>query len=126
MCLPSSQRYSSTVRGRSPARSRIHHPAQPAAGASGPAERVGRHAEPPKTLFDRVEAFISSLSVRDNFWPMATGADAARHFQGYLNTALTVIMMTCVIIVLANALWKWLQVLSGRVAPVPEPPPAEA
>jgi hypothetical protein len=30
--------------------------------------RGNRHAEPPKTLFDRVEAFISSLSVRDNFW----------------------------------------------------------
>jgi carbon starvation protein len=66
------------------------------------------------------------FSVRDNFWPMATGPDAARHFQGYLNTALTVIMMTCVVIILANAMWKWMQVLSGRVAPMPEPPPAEA
>ena len=66
------------------------------------------------------------LSIRDNFWPMATGANLERHFQGYLNTALTVIMMTCVVIVLANAMWKWLQVLSGRVSPVPEPPPAEA
>ena len=26
------------------------------------------------------------LSVRDNFWPMAIGPDAALHFQGYLNT----------------------------------------
>ena len=61
------------------------------------------------------------LSVKDNFWPMAVGADPTRHFQGYLNTALTVIMMTCVVIILANAMWKWLQVLSGRVAPMPEP-----
>jgi hypothetical protein len=30
--------------------------------------RLPRHPEPPKTLFDRVEAFISGLSVRDNFW----------------------------------------------------------
>lgn len=25
-------------------------------------------AEPPKNLFDRIEAFVSRLSVRDNFW----------------------------------------------------------
>jgi hypothetical protein len=30
--------------------------------------RPEHHAEPPKGLFDRVEAFISRLSVRDNFW----------------------------------------------------------
>ncbi len=27
-----------------------------------------RHFDEPKTLFDKVEAFISKLSVRDNFW----------------------------------------------------------
>jgi acyl-coenzyme A thioesterase PaaI-like protein len=37
------------------------------AGAE-PGRRDARHPEPPKTLFDRVEAFISRLSVRDNFW----------------------------------------------------------
>jgi hypothetical protein len=38
---------------------------------SGPDARLARlprHPEPPKTLVDRVEAFISRLSVRDNFW----------------------------------------------------------
>ena len=58
------------------------------------------------------------LSVRDNFWPMAIGPNASLNFQGYLNTALTVIMMTCVVVILANALWKWMQVLSGRQATV--------
>ena len=62
------------------------------------------------------------LSVRDNFWPMAIGPNAARHFQGYMNTSLTVIMMVCVLVILANALWKWIQVLTGRIQPVPEPP----
>ena len=62
------------------------------------------------------------LSVRDNFWPMAIGPNAARHFQGYMNTSLTVIMMVCVLVILANALWKWIQVLTGRIRPVPEPP----
>src|SRR6185312_17427152 len=27
-----------------------------------------RQGQEPKTLFDRVEAFVSRLSVRDNFW----------------------------------------------------------
>ena len=31
-------------------------------------------------------------------------------------------MMTCVVIILANALWKWMQVLSGR-RPLLRPPP---
>ena len=61
------------------------------------------------------------LSVRDNFWPMAIGPDPSRHFQGYLNTALTVTMMVCVIVILANAVWRWSQVLRGRVDPVPQP-----
>jgi carbon starvation protein len=54
------------------------------------------------------------LSVRDNFWPMAVGADESLHFTGYLNTVVTVVMMICVIVILANAIWKWVQVLSGR------------
>ena len=55
------------------------------------------------------------LSVRDNFWPMAIGPNAARHFQGYLNTTLTVIMMVSVVVILANAAWRWMQVLRGRI-----------
>ena len=61
------------------------------------------------------------LSVRDNFWPMATGPDAGEHFQGYLNTALTIIMMVCVVVILANAVWRCTQVLRGRLAIMPEP-----
>ncbi len=57
-----------------------------------------------------------ALSVRDNFWPMAVGLDATRHFQGYLNTVLTVIMMVSVVIILANAAWRWVQVLRGAIA----------
>ena len=33
------------------------------------------------------------LSIRDNFWPMATGPNPALHFQGYLNSILTLVMM---------------------------------
>lgn len=41
--------------------------ARPAEVAAAPTP-AARHPEPPKTLIDRVEAFISKLSVRDNFW----------------------------------------------------------
>ena len=41
--------------------------AEPSDDSAG-TPRAARHAEPPKTLIDRVEAFISRLSVRDNFW----------------------------------------------------------
>jgi len=61
------------------------------------------------------------LSLRDNFVPMATGPDPSRHFQGYLNTGLTIIMMVCVVVILANALWRCTQVLRGRLAIMPEP-----
>jgi carbon starvation protein len=64
------------------------------------------------------------LSVKDNFWPMAVGIDPARHFQGYLNTGLTVIMMVSVVVILVNAAWKWTQVLTGRIAVVPDTPAA--
>jgi carbon starvation protein len=57
-----------------------------------------------------------TLSVRDNFWPLAIGPNPATRFMGYVDTALTVIMMVCVVIILSNAVWRWMQVLRGRVA----------
>ncbi|HVJ28480.1 MAG TPA: carbon starvation protein A, partial [Vicinamibacterales bacterium] len=56
------------------------------------------------------------LSVRNSFWPMAIGPDVTRNFQGWINTSLTIIMMICVVVILANAVWKWTRVLSGRQA----------
>ena len=55
------------------------------------------------------------LSVRTNFWPMAIGPNASQHFQGYLNTTLTIMMMVAVVVILANAALRCLRVLSGRV-----------
>jgi len=60
------------------------------------------------------------LSVRDNFWPMATGANAALHFQGYLDAALTVVMMVCVLVILSSAVSRWVGVLRGRIAIMPD------
>ena len=38
-----------------------------AAAAANPSRRY-RQGEEPKTLYDKIEAFVSRLSVRDNFW----------------------------------------------------------
>jgi carbon starvation protein len=62
-----------------------------------------------------------ALSVRDNFYPMAVGADVTKHVQGYLNSALTIVMMVCVLVILGSAVTRWIGVLSGREQPVPEP-----
>jgi carbon starvation protein len=53
------------------------------------------------------------LSVRDIFWPMAIGQNAALHFQGYLNSILSVVMMVCVLVILASAAVRWVRVLTG-------------
>lgn len=53
------------------------------------------------------------LSVRDNFWPMAVGPDAALHVQGYLNSVLTVIMMACAVIIVVAAVRRWMAPTGG-------------
>ena len=47
------------------------------------------------------------LSVRDNFWPMATGANLALRTQGYVNSGLTTIMLCCVAVILFSAGRRW-------------------
>src|SRR3954466_10542505 len=59
-----------------------------------------------------------ALSVRDNFYPMAIGADPARHFQGYLNSIVTVVMMLLVLVILSSAVIRWVRVLNGTLKPV--------
>jgi carbon starvation protein len=61
------------------------------------------------------------LSVRDNFWPMAVGANPALHVQGYVNSVLTVVMMACVLVVFAAAGRRWVLVLTGRLPLQTEP-----
>jgi carbon starvation protein len=57
------------------------------------------------------------LSVKNNFWPMATGPKVELHFQGLLNSIVTSTMMVLVVIILATAVRRWLQ---------PDTAPAEA
>jgi carbon starvation protein len=54
------------------------------------------------------------LSIRDNFW-------SQHNFQGYLNSVLTMIMMSCVFIILINSAWKWYSVVWGKKAIAAEP-----
>ena len=55
------------------------------------------------------------MSVRDIFWPMATGPDPGVHFQGLLNSILTSIMIVAVLVILVSAARRWFRVLSGRI-----------
>jgi carbon starvation protein len=72
----------------------------------------------PMTFLSVTTLSAGFLSVRDNFWPMATGANEALRFQGLVNTTLTVTMMVLVIIILGAALRKWLEV--GRTGTDPD------
>jgi carbon starvation protein len=55
------------------------------------------------------------LNITDNYWPMATGADAAQHLQGWVNTLCTGVMMSCAVIILITTSLRSLAVLTGRM-----------
>jgi carbon starvation protein len=64
-------------------------------------------------------SFVSSTtltagyrSIMDNFLPLARSTNPGEGFQGMLNIVLTVIMMVCLIIVLADSISKWRRVLT--------------
>ena len=55
------------------------------------------------------------LNIRDNYWPMAIGADPALTIQGYVNSICTGIMMLCAIIILIATSHRSLSVLTGKI-----------
>ncbi|MEK7799592.1 MAG: carbon starvation CstA family protein, partial [Acidobacteriota bacterium] len=58
------------------------------------------------------------LSITDNFLPRARlAATAGMRFQNYLNAGLTAIMMTLIVVTIANCVYKWFEVLTARPAP---------
>jgi carbon starvation protein len=75
-------------------------------------------------------SFVSSttltagyMSITDNFIPLARSMDTTIRFQGQLNVGLTIIMMSCVIIILFDSILKWRRVLAPphtRPSPLPE------
>jgi carbon starvation protein len=60
------------------------------------------------------------LSIRDNFWPKAVGGDDLVRVQGFVNTALTAIMLGCVVVILTAAARRWLHVYHQPLAAAPE------
>jgi carbon starvation protein len=57
------------------------------------------------------------LSIGDSFLPMARqAATPAIRFQGYLNAALTAVMMAAIVLTIANCVYKWIEVLGSRPA----------
>jgi hypothetical protein len=53
------------------------------------------------------------LNVRDNYWPLATGPNPATHTDGYVLTISTIAMMVCAVVILGQAVAKWVSVLSN-------------
>jgi carbon starvation protein len=50
------------------------------------------------------------MSVKNQFWVMATGPNEALHVTGYIQSFLTITMMLLVVVILATAVHKWLAV----------------
>ena len=59
------------------------------------------------------------MSIRDNFWPLAVGANASLQMQGYVDTVCTAAMMVCVLIIIGAAMRKWIQALGPSAGPAP-------
>ena len=57
------------------------------------------------------------LSVRDNFWPMAVGADPTVRVQGLVNSVMTVAMLACVVAILVGAAMRWRRQMAPFVEP---------
>jgi len=63
------------------------------------------------------------LNVRDNYYPLATGLNAARHTEGWILSVCTTLMLIMAVMVLGAAIQKWISVLNG--GPVPATAGAE-
>ena len=57
------------------------------------------------------------LNITTNYYPLATGANAARHTEGWILTICTAFMIVLAVIILGAAIQKWFSVLNG--GPVP-------
>ena len=53
-------------------------------------------------------------SITDNFWPLSQRPETAA--QGYINTALTAILMAASVVILVDSVRRWTR---GRRAPAP-------
>lgn len=58
--------------------------------------------------------------ITGRFLPRARLADSALAFKGRLNIALTVIMLSCVVVILADTARRWIAVWRRTASPAPE------
>ncbi|HXG90045.1 MAG TPA: carbon starvation protein A [Vicinamibacterales bacterium] len=59
------------------------------------------------------------LNIKDNYYPMATGADDAVHFQGWVLTMSSVIIMVCAVVIIVSAVKRWSVILTGGQQALP-------
>jgi carbon starvation protein len=59
------------------------------------------------------------LNIRDNYYPMATGPNAALQFQGWVLTLSSVIIIICAVVILVSAARKWMSALGGAQRALP-------
>ncbi|MGH7725080.1 MAG: carbon starvation CstA family protein, partial [Candidatus Eiseniibacteriota bacterium] len=66
------------------------------------------------------------LSVKNNFLPMTRLPDGGKAFQGWLNSAVTIVMMACVVFLLIEAVLAWRRAPDRRRARAAEAAAAAA
>jgi carbon starvation protein len=73
----------------------------------------------PLTLLAVNTLWGAFLNIRDNYYPMAVGADIAAQFQGWILTLSSVIIMICALVILAASIRKWVGIPGGdrRILP---------
>jgi carbon starvation protein len=64
------------------------------------------------------------LSVRDNFWPLTLNPATA--VTGYVDSIATVVMMSCMVLILVQSVKRCLQVIGGRAPIAADPAPERA
>ena len=57
------------------------------------------------------------LNITGNYYPLAVGADASRHVEGWVLTICTAVMIVLALVILGAAIQKWISVMTG--GPVP-------
>ena len=67
----------------------------------------------PLTLLAVNTLWGAYLNIRDNYYPMAVGADDAMQFQGWVLTLSSVIIMVCALVILGASIRKWAGLLGG-------------
>ncbi len=61
----------------------------------------------PLSFVGSVTLTAGYMSIRDIYWPLATGADVSQHLQGYVDAILTGVLMMSAIIIMVDSVYHW-------------------